>query len=200
MSSTRLCSVLVALATLAALPGCGDDDGVSSEEKARQAYYGLEKMVDRAMDLGFMGYNAASSANIPAQNSNGDISGTITVDGKVDQGSSDNKEMTLNVTLVDYADIKLVDRPLVYNTDDASPPVLALSLKKIPNGTLTGSLTGNFVVSGEIEGEVKLQLSITAELEPDPADNTKVRRKPGTIAVTGTATSPYGVYNVDVKL
>jgi len=177
---------------------CSDDDGVSSEEKARRAYYGLDKMIDKAMDLGFQGFNAASSANIPAQNGNGDLSGTITVDGKVDQGSSDNKNMTLNLTLVEYSDTTLVEQPLVYDT--APPlPILTLSLKKIPNGTLDGTLNGTFDMTGELEGVVALALTIAGQLEPDPADATKVRRKPGTVTVTGTASSPYGTFAVDVS-
>jgi len=189
--------LMLCLAVLAPL-SCSDDEGVTSDEKARQAYYGLDKMIDKAMDLGFQGFNAASSANIPAQNGSGDLAGTITIDGKVDQGSSDNKNMTLNLTLVGYADIKLVEELLVYDT--APPlPVLTLSLKKIPSGTLTGTLVGTFNMTGELEGVVSLNLAITGELEPDPADNTKVRRKPGTVAVTGTASSPYGTYTVDVK-
>lgn len=185
------------LALAATMTACSDDDGVTSDEKARQAYYGLDLMIDKAMDLGFQGYHAASSANIPAQSTTGDISGDLTVDGKVDQGSSNNKEMSLNLNLVDYADIKLGDLPLVYNT--AAPfPVLNLSLKNIPDGTLTGSLTGVFVMGGEIEGDVQLDLTIAGQLETDPGDSSKFRRKPGTVTVKGTATSVYGVYNVDV--
>ena len=188
--------LMLCLALLAPL-ACSDDDGVTSEEKARQAYFGLDKMIDKAMDLGFQGYNAATSANIPAQNGSGDLAGTITIDGKVDQGSSDNKEMSLNVALVGYSDIKLFEELLVYDT--AAPhPILDLSLKKIPNGTLTGGLNGTFNMTGEIEGVVSLNLTITGELEPDPTDSSKVRRKPGTVSVTGTASSPYGTYAVDV--
>jgi len=156
------------------------------------------EVAHQAMDLGFQGFNAASSANIPAQNGNGDLSGTITVDGKVDQGSSDNKNMTLNLTLVEYSDTTLVEQPLVYDT--APPlPILTLSLKKIPNGTLDGTLNGTFDMTGELEGVVALALTIAGQLEPDPADATKVRRKPGTVTVTGTASSPYGTFAVDVS-
>ena len=68
------CLAFVIPALIALAPGCSDDDGVTSDEKARQAYYGLDTMIDKAMDLGFQGYHAASSANIPAQSTSGDIS------------------------------------------------------------------------------------------------------------------------------
>jgi len=177
------------------LGGCSDDDGVTSEATARQAYLGLEKMIDRAMDLGFDGYNAATSANIPPQTTNGDVGGTLTVSGKVDQGSSSNKEMQLELALVGYSD----GMNLIYDTG-STRPALNMSLKKIPDGDLTGSLSGTFHVTGDLDGDVVLVLAIVAKLEPDPADNTKIRRKPGTIVVSGTATSVWGTYQVDLTL
>jgi hypothetical protein len=186
--------ILVALLALLVLGGCGDED-LSSSEDARRAYLGLEKMIDKAIDLGFKGFNAATSANIPDQSTTGEVSGALVVGGKVDQGSSSNKEMRLHLTLTEYSDID----GFIYNTGSANP-ALEMSLKKIPDGTMTGTLNGKFAMTGELEGEVVLALTIAAQLEPDPKDSSKVRRKPGTITVTGTATSAYGTYAVNLKL
>ena len=66
------------------------------------------------------------------------------------------------------------------------------------SGLCDGTLTGNFNMSGELAGTVTLALAFTATLQPNAADMKKVERKPGTTHVTGTATSPSGVYNVDI--
>jgi hypothetical protein len=179
------------LAGAMALAGCGDD--VGSEEDAERAYVGLDKSVDKAMQLGFAGFNAASSADIPAQNGTGDKGGTLVIDGKVDQGASDNKTMTLDEKMTDYTD----DGAIIYNTLGALP-VIDLKLSKIPDGTITGTLKGEFTMSGELEGPVTLSLSITGELQPTAADPMKIERKPDTTKIVGTATSEYGTYDVNV--
>lgn len=51
---------LLGLLTLA----CGGTPAVSSDEQARRAYLGLDKAVGKSMQLGFDGFNSASSANI----------------------------------------------------------------------------------------------------------------------------------------
>lgn len=192
----RLLSVtLLPWMLLLSVGACGDDEDLSSAEDARRAYLGLEQMIDKAIDLGFQGYNAASSANIPDQSTAGEIGGTLVVGGKVDQGSSSNKEMRLTLKLTDYVDIE----GFTYNAG-ADSPALDMSLKQVPDGVMTGTLAGEFTMTGTLEGKVVLALTLNAELEPDPADNTKVRRKQGTITVTGTATSAYGTYQVDLKL
>jgi hypothetical protein len=173
--------------------GAGGGAGVQSTVDAKKAYLGLDASIDKAIALGFAGYNAASSANIPAQTAKGAKSGTMTVGGQVDQGQSDNKTMNLTVALVDYSDDGLV----TYSTSPASLPALSMGLKKIPNGTFSGSLSGTFAMKGELEGSVTLALSFGGDLEPDPAGG-KVRRKAGTTHVTGTATSGDQSYAVDV--
>ncbi|MDI1449368.1 hypothetical protein [Polyangium sp. 6x1] len=173
------------------LAGCGDD--VASEEDARRAYESLDKSIDKAMQLGFQGFNAASSANIDPQTSNGDRTGTITIGGKVDQGSSTNKTMTLNETLKDYSD----DGEVTYNTSGTGP-VLDLKLEGIPDGTIKGTLNGSFTMSGALEGSVTLNLTINGELQPTMADPMKIERKPGTTKITGKATSDYGEYAVNL--
>src|SRR5262245_4028116 len=94
-----------------ALPGCGSDD-VGSEEDAKLAYEGLDGSIDKSIQLGFKGFNEASSANIAPQTDKGDKAGTVTVAGQVDHGASDNKTMNLTVELKGYSD----DEKLTYDT------------------------------------------------------------------------------------
>jgi hypothetical protein len=170
--------------------GCGS--GVSSNEQARLAYLGLDASIDKAIQLGFDGFNAASSANIPPQMTTGAAAGTLKVTGQVDQGASANKNMRLNEELVAYSD----DGKLVYATSASALPALSMQLKNIPTGTLDGTLIGSLAVSGDLTGPLQLNLTFTGTLQPGTA--TKVERKPGTTRITGTATSGNGVYQVDV--
>jgi len=181
---------LAGLAFLGAFAACGND--VSSTEDAKKAYLGLDPSVDKAITLGFAGFNAASSANIDAQSADGGVSGSLTVTGQVDQGSSSNKGMRLLEALLNYSD----DGKVTYNTDSSAPPALTMSLKSIPTGTLDGSLGGSFLMSGGLSGQVSLALTFAGQLEAG-ADG-GVQRKAGTTRITGTATSPAGTYNVDV--
>ncbi len=179
------------------LAGCGG--GVDSDAAARAAYLGLDDMVEEAMNLGFDGFNAATSANIPEQSAMGDESGTLVVTGQVDQGSSPNKEMRLRAALTDYQDVVLVEDELVIVYDSVDAPLeLDLSLRGVPDGTLQGTLTGALEMTGDITGSVVLDLTIEGDIEPDPMDEARVRRVPGTTSIRGTATSPYGVFEVDV--
>src|SRR5215475_2363414 len=96
---------LVALSFLAAFAACGSDN-VSSTEDAQKAYLGLDPSVDKAIGLGFAGYNhPLTGANISDQTADGGASGTMTVTGRVDQGNSGNsKIMTLSDALSNYSD------------------------------------------------------------------------------------------------
>jgi len=190
-SNLSALSIPLALVALLGAPGCGD--GISSEEKARIAYEGLDASIDKAINLGFSGFNAASSANIPDQNGIGDVTGTMTIRGQVDQGASNNKTMNLTEELVDYCD----DGEHTYDTDAAALPTLSMKLSKIPTGTLDGSLNGKFALTGELEGAVTLSLTFAGDLQPT-ADSTGVERKPGTTHITGTADSDFGTYAVDL--
>ncbi len=185
------------LAALLLTPACGDE-GVVDEESARLAYEGLDPSIDKALDLGFQGFNEASSANIPEQSTTGDASGTLTIGGKVDQGASNNKEMTLDATYTDYSDgdpdeeDDIVD--VIY--DSQGTVTIDLSLKGLPNADLTGTIVGTVIMDGGLLGPVTLDLAITGETEDDGTG--KIRRKAGTVRVTGTATSDYGTFQVDV--
>ncbi len=195
-SPLSLASLALALAVSAC--NCG---GVESEEDAKNAYLGLDKSVDRAMALGFAGFNAASSANIPSQSGSGDKSGTMTVSGQVDQGSSANKGMRLNVALDNYADARVDGGlDLTYATDGGTLPKLDLQLKNIPNGTFDGTLVGAFTMTGDLEGTVNLNLTLSGRTEEVPGQTGKVQRVAGSTAVKGTAISPAGTYQVDLSL
>jgi hypothetical protein len=189
------------LAVLAfALPGCGggDDDSnqpaVKSTADAEHAYLGLDGSIDKAITLGFDGFNAATNANIAPQTASGDSKGSMTVTGQVDQGSSSNKTMHLSEALATYSD----DGHLQYDTDASALPALDMMLSKVPTGTLGGTLQGSFKISGDLTGSVTLDLTFTGSLQPSAADPTKVERQPGTTHITGTATSGSDTYTVDV--
>jgi hypothetical protein len=199
---------LASAASLLLALSCGDGDSVSSEEEARLAYLGLDRAVERALNLGMQGYNAASSANISPQTGNGDVTGTLVVSGQVDQGMSNNKEMRLRTAFTMYedrfpgADAGAGDESdIVYDTatgdgGTADLPALDLSLRNIPAGTFTGTFTGSVRMSGELDGDVTLALTLSGQIRSAGGDD--LERVPGTTRVTGTATSRYGVYTVDV--
>lgn len=192
------------LATSLLGSGC---DSVDSEAEARIAYLGVDNIVSKALALGFAGFNAASSANIPPQSDNGDEEGTITASGQVDQGASDNKGMRLDIALADYDDGP-VDDPetdeeeeyrMVYDTADGAPLDLDLSLKNIPNGTLSGTLAGKVLVTGDLEGELTLAITFSGTLEE--GDGGEVVRTAGSTDVSGTATNGGGgVFEIDTTL
>ena len=183
--------------------GCNNDDGIASEEDARRAYLGLDQSIEKALDLGMDGFNASSNANIPTQSGEGDVSGTIVVDGQVDHGASDNKGMRLTVALEAYSDgvIEQVDHEDVEITYDTSPndlPNLTLTLRNIPNGTLEGTLVGTYQMHGYIEGTATLDLMMSGTIEDDGHGG--VSRTPGQTHITGTAhAGDYG-YDVDVTI
>lgn len=185
----------IAAALLLAFGACGEDEEVSNEREAALAYLGLDGLVETAIDLGFKGMNSANGATIPPQMAPGLKSGSVTVAGKVDQGTSDNKNMDLTLGLMAYSH----DGKVTYDTPAGDKPLprIAFKLAKIPTGTLEGGvLTGDFAMSGDLKGNVTLNLTFTAQLEPDPT--VRVRRKPGTTRITGTAVSKAGTYDVDI--
>ncbi len=200
--------LLAALACAA----CSDDE-IDSDEAARRAYLALDNSIGKSINLGFDGFNLATSANIDPQMTSGDTAGTLAIGGQVDQGSSDNKGMRLYVAMVDYDDGPVPYNDdgdtvhIVYNTstDVTAQPYLDLKLNNVPTGTLTGTLdsnttmTGVYVLTGDIEGELTLDLTINGMLMA--GTGTEVLRVPGTTTVVGTATnSDGGVYDIDITL
>jgi hypothetical protein len=139
------------LVCVLASAGCSDD-GVASAQDAMRAYLGLDSSIDKAINLGFDGFNAASSANIAPQEASGTHSGTLTVTGQVDQGSSANKGMRLSAAYVNYSD----DGLITYDAN-ASPPALEMMLKNIPNGTVNGTLAGTVTMHGQETGALTLR-------------------------------------------
>lgn len=184
------------------------DDALDSDEAARRLYLGLDGSIEDSLNLGFDGFNAASSANIDPQSAPGVGGGTLTITGQVDQGSSDNKGMRLYVGMVafsegvltiptaDGTDTLTID--LTYDTS-ATPtaqPYLHLALRNVPTGTFTGELTGLYHVRGDLAGDVTLDLTMAGTLA-DGGNGTVVRAI-GSTTITGTATSGDGVYAVNL--
>jgi hypothetical protein len=192
------------LGTFALLIGACTSSSVSSDEQAKRAYIGLDGSIGKSITLGFAGFNAASSANISPQTTAGDVGGTLTVSGQVDQGQSANKNMRLYVGMVEYTDGAVsvdgqeVDVTYATSTDATMQPYLAMMLTGIPTGTVSGTLAGTYDMSGDLTGDVTLDLSFTGTLEPGP--NNSVVRTAGATTVTGTATSNAGTYSVTATL
>jgi hypothetical protein len=181
---------------------CGSDS-VSNSDNARRAYLGLDAAIDKALNLGMKGYNDASSANIPTEMTTGDVMGTLTVTGQVDQGASSNKEMRLITAFVGYEDRVLVgDAPtptgIVYDAAAGSAADLNLSLRNIPSGTFTGTLNRAVHMTGDLKGDVTLMLTFSGNLQPVAGMAGKIQRMPGSTHITGTATSDYGTFTVDI--
>jgi hypothetical protein len=181
-----------ALTFVVLLCGACSNDSVASDEDARNAYLGLDAHIDKAIALGFAGFNAASSANIPPQMTTGTATGTLNVTGQVDQGASSNKTMNLVEAMVMYSD----DAKHTYATDAAAPPALGMKLMMVPTGTLNGTLVGSYTMTGDLTGKVTLNVSFSGSLQAGAGST--VERKPGTTHITGTAVSDYGTYAVDV--
>lgn len=201
----RLRTYLSACILVLAAAACSDE-GIDSNEEARRAYLGLDPSIEKSLALGFDGFNSASSANISPQMAAGDLTGTITITGQVDQGESDNKGMRLYVGMVDYTDKKVIiegeeeEIDITYDTsaDPTLQPYLNLSLRNIPNGTFTGTLMGTYTMSGDIEADVVLNLTMDGTIQDDGTG--KTIRTPGSTTVTGTASSGDGTYEVNVTI
>jgi len=186
MTLNRCLVVFFALAA-----GCGNGS-VHSDADAQKAYLGLDASIDKAINLGFEGFNAASSANIPTQMTTGTVKGTLVVTGQVDQGASNNKTMRLDTAYTMYTD----DGKVTYDTMMSALPLLSMDLKNIPSGTLDGTFAGAFTMTGDLHNTVTLSLTFTGNLMS--GSNNTVVRVPGSTHITGTAVSDYGTYNVDV--
>lgn len=198
---------LITLACIALVAACSsDNNSVNNDEQARRAYLGLDKSISKSLELGFTGYDAATSANIPAEMVAGDTGGTLTINGKVDQGNPSQVVMTLSVAMVKYTDGKItiddkghtVDITYDTSTDMTMQPVLSLKLNASSNNALTGTLMGDYTMSGDLKGTVTLDLTITGMFS---GSGTTVQRVPGSTTVTGTAVNAAGgMYQVNVTI
>jgi hypothetical protein len=189
---------------IATAVGCGNGNSVTSDEQARRAYLGLDKSVSKSLALGFMGYNAATNANIPTEMAAGDATGSLTITGHVDQGNPSQVSMGLAAAMTMYSDGKIVvdDKnntiTVTYATDSATPPSLSLKLNSSAGDTLTGSLDGVYTMSGDLQGTVTLNLMINGTFS-GTAPN--VMRVAGSTTVTGTAVnSSGGMYMVNTTI
>lgn len=200
----RLALGIASLVMMGTLAGCGNGDSVNSDEQARRAYLGLDTSISKSLALGFMGYNAATNANIPTEMANGDATGTLTVTGHVDQGNPSQVSMGLATAMVMYSDGKIVvdDKghtiTVTYATNSATPPSLSLKLNASAGNTLTGSLGGDYVMSGDMQGTVTLNLQLSGTFSGTAPNVTRVA---GSTTVTGTAVnSSGGTYMVNTML
>ena len=192
----------ISLATAA----CGSDD-VDSNEEARRAYLALDGSISKSLNLGFQGFNLATSANIDPQMTVGTTAGTLVINGQADQGASDNKGMRLYVAMVDYDDGEIPyndDGDTIHvifdtNVEQLMQPYLSLKFANYPAGTMDGTLAGKYMMSQDLVGELTLSLTISG---PTMAGTgTEVLRVPGMTTVKGTATNEDGgVYEIDITL
>ena len=149
----------------------------------------------RVLALGFAAFNAADSANVPTQSGAGAESGTMTIGGQVDQGSSSNKGMRLTMALADYSDGDIEETAIIYDTGDTAPVDVDLSLRDIPDGTVTGTVVGSISMTGDLVGLIALEYALSGLIEPGVGD--EVALVDGSTGVTGSATSEYGTFEVD---
>ena len=56
IASHRVVSLVTVALLAVGLPGCNDE--VSSDEQARRAYLGIDKSVEKSLQLGFDGFNS----------------------------------------------------------------------------------------------------------------------------------------------
>jgi len=193
LQMTKLGHIVAVLVSLFLSACIGCMPAVSDEEAAQRAVQGLERAMSRAIQLGFDGFNAASSANIPEQIGDGADAGTMTIAGQVDQGASANKGMRLTMALTEYTDGEVEETIIAYDTE--APVDVELSLRDIPDGTLTGTVLGTVVMSGDLSGPIALDFAITGSIEA--ATNDEVQLVDGSTEVTGNATSDYGTFAID---
>ncbi len=193
------------LLTCIALAGC-TSTSVDSDEQARRAYLGLDKSISKSLDLGFQGYDAATSANIAQQTTTGDDGGMLAINGKVDQGNPSQATMSLEVGMTSYTDGKIVvdnngdTISVTYDTstDVTAQPSLGLKLNASAGDTLDGTLMGDYTMSGDLGGTVTLDVTISGTFT---GTGTTVERVAGSTTVMGTVVnSSGGMYSIDVML
>ena len=184
---------LLGMGCLMMMLGCGQ--GISDEEADERAVLGLQTAIERVISLGFTAFNLSNSANIDETTGAGDESGTLTLNGQIDQGNSDNKGMRLDVVLADYSDGDVEETVIVYDSPEGEPADVDLDLRDVPEGTLAGTWIGRFDMSGDLTGAVNLELALSGGLVA--GDDGTVLLEQDSTMVTGTAISDFGAFDVD---
>lgn len=179
-----------AVAVLLLTMACGSDGPTSSIPQA--AWMGIDTGIDRAITLAFQGFNAATTGTIPRQTANGTASGTLTVTGQVDQGSSVNKSMQLLAALTNYMD----NVSITYSTGAGAPLALNKQLTNIPTGNFTGTVVGVVAMGQSQTGNLTLNLAFSGNLQVGTGGS--VQRVAGATHNTGSATTSAGTHNVNV--
>lgn len=206
MTNTTVKTLLVFLASVLFAFACGSDNkdtkAVNNADDAKHAYLGIDPAIDKALNLGMQGFNAASSANIAPQTANGDIQGKLVVGGQVDQGASANKTMRLTTDFTSYEDVVALSAGdanllhVIYDAVSGGTTTLEIKLMNLPNGTFTGTFIQTLHMSGDLQGDVTLNLTFTGDIRATSTGG--IERVPGSTVITGTATSPYGTYTVNI--
>lgn len=89
---------------LAILMACGGGD-IADDESAVLLYEDFEPTLARIVQAGLDAKGTATDgANIPVIELEGEVSGTLSLDGTVAQSVGENEQLTLDVTLEDYSD------------------------------------------------------------------------------------------------
>lgn len=174
-----------------AAAGCSDSPPAADPHQI-ESYFGLDSSIIQAIDIGFAGMRATSTANIPMWPTNGRAHGQLVVQGQVDQGASSRTTLRLDTAYSAYSD----DGTVIYDTMPEAPPLLALTLRGGQYGTLHGTFEGVFNMSGALHGSLTLLLTLDGQLQPD--GTMWAARVPYSTQIIGTAVSDYGTYQVDV--
>ncbi len=180
---------LVVVVLVAAAAGCSDSPSSVSPE-AQTAYLGIDDSIGRAIDSALFGVNTSMTENLDPRSVPGLKQGQVVVLGQVDQGTAAAKSLRVDTDYTGFSD----DGTVIYDTNPASPPLLALELHSVPYGTLTGTFLGVFTLSGALTGTMTVNLTFDGQLQP--AGN-NVERVLYSTQVSGTAVSAYGSYVVD---
>jgi hypothetical protein len=186
-------SVLAAVFATVAAAGCSDSPSTDGGP-AQTAYLGVDAALVRAIDISLSSIEETmTTPNIPPQTLGGMAHGSLTIKGQVDQGQSVDKTIRADTAFSGFSD----DGFVVYDTDPAQAPLLALDLRDLPYGTYSGTWDGVFTMSGGLQHTMTVKLTITGQVQPvGTVEITGFTRVPYSTSISGTAVSDYGTYDV----
>ncbi len=160
------------LCLLTALPlcACGGDD-VNNAQAVQKIFDDFQPTMEKIIKQGLAAKDASTNgANITPVSANGTNKGTLTIGGKVAQGTSLNENLDLWVQLDGpYSD----SGKIFYATDNSSDTTklqfgLQMSNQPQDNG-MSGTLVGPLKVTGDIEGTAAFDLRFATDLTDDDA-------------------------------